>query len=51
MYKVTVTAGGTTATASKECHTKKEAESIKAKLLQLLQMPVSVEVTPIGSTR
>lgn len=51
MYKVTVTAGGTTATASKECHTKKEAKHIKSKLLKLLQMPVEVEITPIGNTR
>lgn len=51
MYKVTVTAGGTTATASKRCRTKREAERIKAKLLKLLQMPVSIEITPIGNTR
>lgn len=49
MYKVTVTAGGTTAAASKHCRTKKEAERVKAKLLKLLQMPVSIEITPIGS--
>lgn len=51
MYKVTVTAGGTTATASKQCRTKQEAEEVKAKLLKLLQMPVEVEITPIGSSR
>lgn len=51
MYKVTVTAGGTTATASKRCQTKQEAEGIKEKLLKLLIMPVSIEITPIGSTR
>ncbi len=44
MYKVTVTADGTTATASKNCHTKREAESIKEKLSQLLKMPVQIDI-------
>ncbi|MCM1067149.1 MAG: hypothetical protein NC418_06225 [Muribaculaceae bacterium] len=48
MYKVTVTAGGTTATAAKQCHTKEEAEIVKEKLCKLLQMPVSIEITHIG---
>jgi len=51
MYKVTVTADGTTATASKHCRTIREAESIKAKLSQLLKMPVDIEIIHIGGTR
>lgn len=49
MYKVIVTTGGTTATASKQCRTKKEAETIRTKLLQILTPPVSIDITPIGS--
>jgi len=51
MYKVTVTADGTTATASKCCHTIKEAESVKEKLSQLLKMPVQINIVRIGSPR
>lgn len=51
MYKVTVTTGGTTATASKLCRTQREAESVKTKLLKILRMPVEVEITPIGTPK
>ncbi len=44
MYKVTVTADGTTATASKHCRTEREAERIKEKLSQLLKMPVQIDI-------
>lgn len=51
MYKVTVTADGTTATASKRCGTMQEAERVKEKLSQLLRMPVQIDIVRIGSTR
>jgi len=51
MYKVIVTADGTTAAASKHCHTKREAESIKEKLSQVLKMPVLIDIVPIGSVQ
>lgn len=51
MYKVTVTTGGTTATASKHCPTLEEAEQVKTKLTTLLKMPVTIEITPIGDTQ
>jgi len=51
MYKVTVTADGTTATASKPCRTMKEAEIIKEKLSQFLKMPVDIDIIQIGSSR
>jgi len=51
MYKVTVTADGTTAAASRQCHSKREAESIKAKLSQILKMPVQIDIVPIGRAR
>lgn len=47
MYKVVVTASGTTAGASKYCATIEEAQGICAKLLALLKMPVEVDVIPI----
>ena len=49
MYKVTVTAGGTTATACKECRTKKEAQRVMARLRKLLKMPVSIEIIPFAN--
>jgi len=51
MYKVTVTADGTTAAASKHCRTKREAESVKEKLSQFLKMPVDIDIIQIGSPR
>jgi len=51
MYKVTVTADGTIATAAKQCRTKREAESVKEKLAQLLKMPVQIDIVPIGRAR
>lgn len=51
MYKVTVTADGTTVAASKHCLTKREAESVKQKLSQLLKMPVDIDIIQIGSSR
>lgn len=51
MYKVTVTAAGTSATASKECRTMKEAKSVKAKLTRMLKMPVDIEITRIGKSK
>ncbi len=44
MYKVTVTADGTTARASKNCRTRREAEKVKEKLSQLLKMPVQIDI-------
>ncbi len=51
MYKVTVTADGTTATASKRCRTLQEAERVKEKLSQVLKMPVQIEIVYIGRTK
>lgn len=51
MYKVTVTANGTTATASKCCHTIKEARDVKEKLSQILKMPVQIDIMRISGTR
>jgi len=51
MYKITVTADGTTATASKHCRTKRETENIKEKLSQLIKMPVQTDIVRIGRTR
>jgi len=49
MYKVIVTTDGIKITASKHCRTKREAESVKAKLSQLLKMPVQINIVHIGS--
>jgi len=51
MYKVTVTADGTTATASKHCHSIAEANAVKRKLEKWLKMPVQIDVVRIGRTR
>lgn len=51
MYKVTVTADGTTATASMNCRTKREAEKVKEKLSQILKMPVQIDIVHIGRAR
>jgi len=51
MYKVTVTADGTTATASKHCRTIREAENVKEKLSQFLKMPIQINIIKIGHSR
>ncbi len=51
MYKVIVTADGTTATASKNCHSLAEANAVKHKLEKWLKMPVQIEIMRIGRTR
>jgi len=48
MYKVIVTADGTSATASRRCLTRAKAESVKAKLSQMLKMPVQIDIVRIG---
>ncbi len=51
MYKVTVTADGTTDTASMNCRTKRDAERVKEKLSQVLKMPAQIEIVHIGRSR
>jgi len=51
MYKVIVTADGTTATASKHCRTKKEAMQVKAKLSEILKMPVQIDIVHIDDNQ
>ncbi len=51
MYKVIVTADGTTATASKHCHSMAEANAVKNKLGKWLKMPVKIEIVRIGGDR
>lgn len=48
MYKLTITAEGTAATASATYQTAEEAERAKAELLRLLKTPVEIKITPAG---
>lgn len=51
MYKVIVTADGTTVTASKHCRTRAEAEQARAELLKCLKMPVRINIINIARER
>lgn len=48
MYIVTVTDGGTTVTASNNCHTMEEAEQVRAELLKCLKMPVQINIINVA---
>lgn len=47
MYKVTVAIDGMTATASKLCRTKREAERIKNNLLDILKLPIDINIVRV----